>query len=580
MKLSIVGFGLLGSSIARAQRRIDPGGAIQCVDPSERVRAVARERGLADAADASTEALWPDADIVLLAAPVRAIEEALPDIVARVGPGAVVTDVGSVKAPILAAAERAAPAFDRFVPAHPLAGGHASGPEAGAGDLLDGKRVILTPGAAARADAVARTRDFFARLGARVSVMDASAHDQLLGYTSHLPRLVAFATMLGAERLSADLGDDVRDAVAQGFRDFTRIAASDPTMWTDIFGTNAEAVRASARRLTAEIERLADAFDAPERLNPALARAKALREEMDAGRETDMAESTTTVGFLGAPGSYSHQAAEDLYRTGDLRGFKTFADIVAAVEAREVDLGVVPVENSTAGRVAEVYQLLSTMRLHIVAEHFVTIRHCLAGVPSAGDPAGLRAVRSHTQALMQCARWLAENAPGAALQERGDTAGAARSVAEAGDPGLAAVCSARAAEINGLKVLARDIHDQDGNATRFHVLARAPLAEIPLGGPALTTVIFRTPHKPGSLITALKAFERHGVDMTKLETYMITSNRNREPMFYVDLAIDRASEIGRRTLADLSEATSFLTVLGCYPASALRGSVDGYLVVE
>lgn len=288
-----------------------------------------------------------------------------------------------------------------------------------------------------------------------------------------------------------------------------------------------------------------------------------------------------TVGFLGVPGSYSHQAAEEIYGAAGAIGFRSFADVVRSVESGEITHGVVAVENSNAGRVDEVYQLLASMELSIIGEHFVTVSHCLAAAPGAGGggAAGLRRVVSHKQALMQCRDWLRANAPQAEQVEAADTASAARDIAAAAEAGVAAICSERAAEIYGLETLARGIQDHDTNVTRFHLLARAPLAEPEIGPQAITTVVFQISHKPGALLNALTAISRHGVDMIKLETYMVSGNRA-EPTFYVDIAVDRFSARGEAALSELSDSTSFLKVIGCYPASPMRGRVPGFLPIS
>jgi prephenate dehydratase len=280
-----------------------------------------------------------------------------------------------------------------------------------------------------------------------------------------------------------------------------------------------------------------------------------------------------SVGHLGVPGAYTHQAAEELFPQSPLTGFKSFQQVVRAVEKGDLDFGVLPVENSTAGRVAEAYQLLDVMDLQIIAEHFVRVQHCLARRPGrSGEP--VRSIMSHPQALMQCEEWLRTSQPDANQINTTDTATAAKEVAASPDPGLAAICSKRAAEIYGLDIVQTGIQDRDDNTTRFHVLSRgrgpAPV------GPAITTLVFQISHKPGALISALTPLSAHNVNVLKLETYMASGQRT-APTFYIDIALNRYSDEGEKVLSSLSKSTTFLKTVGCYGVSPLRGTVPGFL---
>jgi len=288
------------------------------------------------------------------------------------------------------------------------------------------------------------------------------------------------------------------------------------------------------------------------------------------------------IGYFGVPGSYTHQAAEELYPEAKLIGYNSIFDVVRNIELGEVLAGVVPVENSTAGRVAELYQLLDIIDLSITAEHFVEIQHCLAA-PVAGDdiPADIshiEQVLSHKQAIMQCRDWLGSNLSGATVSEAANTADAAERVSAEGNPRKAAICSARAAEIYGLSVLRSSIQDFDKNVTRFHVLQKDAAKPDTIDDKAITTVIFQVHHNPGSLLNALGAVANHKVNIIKLETYMVSGMRA-APTFYVDIATNRFSDAGEKVLSDLVDATSFLKVIGCYSASEQRGDVTGFLPV-
>ena len=294
-----------------------------------------------------------------------------------------------------------------------------------------------------------------------------------------------------------------------------------------------------------------------------------------------MSFGTQIIGYFGVPGSYTHQAAEELYPDAKLVGYSSIFDVVKNIERGEVLAGVVPVENSTAGRVAELYQLLDIIDLSITAEHFVEIQHCLAAPKSAGDPDNISHIEnvfSHKQALMQCREWLGDNLPNIPVTEAANTADAAERISIEANPKKAAICSERAADIYGLNVLRSNIQDFDKNVTRFHVLQKQPASADAIKDKAITTVIFQVHHTPGALLKALGSVSQHDVNIIKLETYMVSGMRA-APTFYVDIAANRFSEAGEKMLSDLVDATSFLKVIGCYSASEQRGDVTGFLPV-
>lgn len=288
------------------------------------------------------------------------------------------------------------------------------------------------------------------------------------------------------------------------------------------------------------------------------------------------------IGYFGVPGSYTHQAAEELYPQAKLIGYNSIYDVVRNIERGEVLAGVVPVENSTAGRVAELYQLLDIIDLSITAEHFVEIQHCLAA-PNSGnetppDISQIEYILSHKQAIMQCREWLGSNLGNITISEAANTADAAERVSLEGNLRKAAICSERAAEIYGLSVLRSHIQDFDKNVTRFHVLQKQAAKPETINERAITTVIFQVHHNPGALLKALSSVAAHGVNIIKLETYMVSGMRA-APTFYVDIATNRFSDAGEKVLSDLVDATAFLKVIGCYSASEQRGDVTGFLPV-
>ncbi|WP_438728440.1 prephenate/arogenate dehydrogenase family protein [Parasphingorhabdus sp. DH2-15] len=252
--LALIGMGLIGSSIARAARAALPDLAISGFDSDagtvERVRAL----GLCDQVHQDYTAL-AEADLVILCVPVGAIGKVASDIAPHVHKNAVISDVGSCKASVLADLAQQLPSHS-IIPAHPVAGTEKSGPDAGFASLFAGRWCIITPPDNANNDDVQKVSDFWTGLGANVETMDAEHHDMVLAVTSHLPHLIAY-TIVGT---ASDLEDVTRSEVikysAGGFRDFTRIAASNPVMWRDVFMSNKEAVLAMLQRFTEDLTAL------------------------------------------------------------------------------------------------------------------------------------------------------------------------------------------------------------------------------------------------------------------------------------------------------------------------------------
>jgi cyclohexadieny/prephenate dehydrogenase len=240
-RVSIVGLGLIGSSIARAVRENMPEVGLTGYDADPAVRARAREIALVrELCDTPGDAV-SGADLVILCVPVGAMESAAEAIAASLPAGAIVSDVGSSKASVAATLREKLPSA-HIVPAHPVAGTENSGPDAGFASLFRGRWCILTPDEAADPADVDAVSEFWRRLGAKVEIMDAKHHDLVLAVTSHLPHLIAYTIVGTASDLEGVTESEVIKYSAGGFRDFTRIAASNPTMWRDIFLANREAV--------------------------------------------------------------------------------------------------------------------------------------------------------------------------------------------------------------------------------------------------------------------------------------------------------------------------------------------------
>lgn len=290
-RIAILGVGLIGASIARAAREYGAVGAIALYDASPDVRERARALGLGEVFDDAERAV-AQADLVVLAVPVGAMGAAAAASARGLKIGAIVTDVGSVKQAVVDAVAAALPTSVYFVPGHPLAGTEHSGPDASFATLFQNRWQILTPlpeQTDAYAAAVDRLEAFWRALGANVERMDAERHDVVLAVTSHLPHLIAFNIVAMAEDLESVTESEVVKYSASGFRDFTRIAASDPTMWRDVFLNNRDAVLEVLGRFSEDLAALQRAirWGEGETLYDLFDRARRLRREViEAGQDT------------------------------------------------------------------------------------------------------------------------------------------------------------------------------------------------------------------------------------------------------------------------------------------------------
>ena len=241
-RLALIGVGLLGSSIAHAARRSGAAAHIAGYDTSAEALKGAKKIGFADSLHTDLASCVADADLVILASPVGTYGALAKQMAPHLKAGAILSDVGSVKGAVQADVGPHVPKGVHFIPAHPVAGTEQSGPEAGFAELFDGRWCLLTPPEGADAKAIERLSDFWRALGSQVEVMDARHHDLVLAITSHVPHLIAYNIVGTADDLEAVTKGEVIKYSAGGFRDFTRIAASDPTMWRDVFLNNREAV--------------------------------------------------------------------------------------------------------------------------------------------------------------------------------------------------------------------------------------------------------------------------------------------------------------------------------------------------
>jgi cyclohexadieny/prephenate dehydrogenase len=259
-RLALIGVGLIGSSIARAARRQGAARAIVATARSAATRRRIAELGLADHVVESNAAAVEGADLVIVSIPVGACGEVAAQIGPHLAPGAIVSDVGSVKGTVVRDMSPHIPKGVHFIPAHPVAGTENSGPDAGFAELFVERWCILTPPADADPVAVERLSGFWRVLGANVETMSAEHHDLVLGITSHLPHLIAYTIVGTADELSQVTRSEVLRFSAGGFRDFTRIAASDPTMWRDVFLANKDAVLEMLGRFNEDLATLTRAI--------------------------------------------------------------------------------------------------------------------------------------------------------------------------------------------------------------------------------------------------------------------------------------------------------------------------------
>jgi cyclohexadieny/prephenate dehydrogenase len=289
-RVALIGLGLIASSMAHAMKQFGLVGEIVGYAKTEDTRRVALEIGICDRVFGSAAEAVQGADLVVLAVPVGAMA----DIAAEIGPhlaqGACVTDVGSVKQAVIAAVGPHIPEGVAFVPAHPLAGTEHSGPRSGFATLFQNRWCLLTPTEQSTPDAIQRLRRLWEAMGSNVDEMDAPHHDLVLAVVSHTPHLIAY-TMVGvADHLRRVSNSDVIKYSASGFRDFTRIAASDPTMWRDVFLTNKEATLDILGRFTEELFVLQRAIRMGDgdQLHAYFTRTRAIRRSIiEAGQDTD-----------------------------------------------------------------------------------------------------------------------------------------------------------------------------------------------------------------------------------------------------------------------------------------------------
>lgn len=275
---------------------------------------------------------------------------------------------------------------------------------------------------------------------------------------------------------------------------------------------------------------------------------------------------TKRIAFQGEPGAYSHEACRKARPEMEVLPCRTFEDAIASVANGDAELAMLPVENSTYGRVADIHSLLPQSGLHIIQEAFVRVHINLLALPGTAL-SDIHAAKSHTVLLGQCKKFLEEH--GIHRVTGADTAGSAKQVAELGDPTVAALASELAGEIYGLDVLARHIEDQGNNTTRFLIMSRDANTERRGDHGMITSFVFQVRNIPAALYKAMGGFATNGVNMTKLESYMVGGSFT-ATQFYADIEGHPEDPGVKLALEELDYFTDMLEILGVYPAGPER----------
>lgn len=275
------------------------------------------------------------------------------------------------------------------------------------------------------------------------------------------------------------------------------------------------------------------------------------------------------ISFQGEPGANSHSACQEVYPDWEAVPCATFEDAFAALTEGDVNLAMIPIENSIAGRVADIHHLLPTSGMQIIGEHFLPIHFHLMALPEA-DLATIRSVHSHIHALGQCRKIIRKLGFKAVIA--GDTAGAAREIADAKDLSRASLSPKLAASLYGLKILAENVEDEAHNTTRFVILSKDQQWAPAGNGPTVTSFVFRVRNIPAALYKALGGFATNGINMTKLESYMV-EGQFAATQFYAEVDGHPDDPELKRALDELAYFSKELRVLGVYPAHPFRDRV-------
>ncbi|MEP9372025.1 prephenate dehydratase [Mesorhizobium sp. KR1-2] len=283
-----------------------------------------------------------------------------------------------------------------------------------------------------------------------------------------------------------------------------------------------------------------------------------------------MAEKTNRISFQGEPGANSDTACRNVYPTMEPLPCPTFEDAFNAVETGKADLAMIPIENTIAGRVADIHHLLPESKLHIVGEYFLPIHFQLMVLPGV-QRSEIKTVHSHIHALGQCRKYIRKN--GWKPVVAGDTAGAAKLVAETQNRSMAALAPRLASDLYGLDILEENVEDTENNITRFVVLSKTKQwAERQDGVPMVTTFVFRVRNVPAALYKAMGGFATNGVNMTKLESYQLGAFTATQ--FYADVEGHPDDQSVKNALEELRFFSREVRILGVYPANEFRATQD------
>lgn len=277
------------------------------------------------------------------------------------------------------------------------------------------------------------------------------------------------------------------------------------------------------------------------------------------------------IAYQGISGAYSHLSCLRVHPELEARACETFVDAMFMVEGGQANLAMIPLENSTAGRVEEIYRLMPQTHLKIIGEHFEPVNHCLLGLPGT-KVEDLKTISSHPQALAQCDQHIKQLGltPVAAL----DTAGSAEALSQAQNPTHASIASSLAAELYGLEVLRENFQDKTGNTTRFLLLSKdAQTPEYVAGTRYMTTVMFRVRNMPAALYKALGGFATNNVNMVKLESYM-ASDTMTVSSFHLDVEAHPSERAMKYALEELNFFANDVKIMGTYPAHPFRFQGD------
>ncbi|MEO0882234.1 MAG: prephenate dehydratase [Pseudomonadota bacterium] len=277
---------------------------------------------------------------------------------------------------------------------------------------------------------------------------------------------------------------------------------------------------------------------------------------------------TDRIAYQGEPGANSHIACSEAYPDMESMACRTFEDVFAAVERGDAALAMIPVDNTIAGRVADIHHLLPHTTLSIIAEYYLPIRFQLMALPGT-RLADVKAARSHIMGLGQCRNFLREHVIEGITAA--DTAGAAREVKELGDPSVAAIAPRLAADVYGLNVLAENIEDAEHNTTRFVIMSRDPGDLMVDAGDAVTAFIFQVRNIPAALYKAMGGFATNGVNMTKLESYQLGGSFT-ATQFYAEIEGHPDERLVQLALEELGFFSTQLKIIGVFPAGARRKS--------